>query len=81
MVDTLVWFCIILAFVISFAIGANDAANALGTSYGANAMPLIWLLCLGAFFEFIGACFCSGNVASKLAVSIIPDLETYDPIL
>jgi inorganic phosphate transporter, PiT family len=77
MVDTLVWFCIVIAFLISFAIGANDAANALGTSYGSNALPLKWLLCLGASCEFIGACFLSTGLADKLAISIIPDLETY----
>lgn len=49
----------ILAFVLAFVIGANDAANALGTSYGSNATKLINLLILGALFEFIGAAFLS----------------------
>ena len=80
-IDTLVWICIVLAFFISFAIGANDAANALATSYGTNALPLRWLLILGGICEFCGALFCSSNVASKLAESIIPDIETYNPIL
>ena len=58
----------------SYAIGANDAANALATSYGSKACPLIALLLMGAVFEFIGAFWCSGQVAGKLASNIIPSL-------
>lgn len=58
----------------SYAIGANDAANALATSYGSKACPLMALLLMGALFEFIGAFWCSGQVAGKLATNIIPAL-------
>lgn len=57
--ETIFWLMAILAFVLAFVIGANDAANALGTSYGSNATKLINLLILGALFEFIGAAFLS----------------------
>ena len=50
----------ILSFLMSFSIGANDAANALATSYGSNALGLLWLVLLGSVFEFIGAFWCSG---------------------
>jgi PiT family inorganic phosphate transporter len=50
----------VISFLMSFAIGANDAANALATSYGSKAAPLKLLLILGAIFEFIGAFWCSG---------------------
>lgn len=46
---------IVAAFLMSFAIGANDAANALATSHGSKAAKLIYLLLLGAIFEFVGA--------------------------
>ena len=36
----------ILSFALSYAIGANDAANALATSYGSEAAPLLFLLTL-----------------------------------
>jgi PiT family inorganic phosphate transporter len=68
----------ILAFLMSFSIGANDAANALATSYGSKALKLIWLVILGSIFEFIGAYFCSGHVAGELIIGIIPDIETLD---
>lgn len=55
----LLWLMILIAFVKAFVIGANDAANALGTSYGSNATKLIYLLVLGAIFELIGAALLS----------------------
>jgi len=65
----------------SYAIGANDAANALATSYGSKACPLLPLLILGSIFEFIGAFWCSGQVAGKLATSIIPSLTSQDRLV
>ena len=59
----------------SFSIGANDAANALATSYGSKACPLIYLLVLGAIFESIGAFFCGSKVAGSLASTVIPGIE------
>jgi PiT family inorganic phosphate transporter len=59
MADILFVSMIVLSFAMSFSIGANDAANALGTSYGSNAAKLWILLALGAIFEFMGAVFCS----------------------
>jgi PiT family inorganic phosphate transporter len=66
----------ILSFLISFAIGANDAANALATSYGSKALRLRYLVILGAIFEFIGAFWCSGHVAGKLVSNIIEETDT-----
>ena len=65
-----------LSFLISFAIGANDAANALATSYGSKALKLIYLIILGAIFEFIGAFWCSGHVAGHLISDVIEDVDT-----
>ena len=76
MVDFLFVSMIVLSFATSFSIGANDAANALGTSYGSNAAKLWILLALGAIFEFIGAVFCSQKLAGSLAVKVIPQIAT-----
>ena len=67
-----------LSFLMSFAIGANDAANALATSYGSNALRLRWLVIFGAIFEFIGAYWCSGHVAGHLVGDIIDNIDTLD---
>jgi PiT family inorganic phosphate transporter len=57
---------VIASFLMSFSIGANDAANALATSYGTNAIQISRLLILGAFFEFVGAAVFSSKVAGTL---------------
>jgi PiT family inorganic phosphate transporter len=66
---------VIFSFLMSFSIGSNDAANGLATSYGSKAMGLSNLVILGAIAEFIGAMFCSDEVAATLSAKIIPDLE------
>jgi PiT family inorganic phosphate transporter len=67
---------LVLSFTMSLSIGANDAANALGTSYGSKAATLKMLLVLGAFFEWIGAAFCSSHLAGTLVDNLLPDLKT-----
>ena len=66
----------VLSFLMSFSIGANDAANALATSYGSNALRLLYLVILGSIFEFIGAFWCSGHVAGKLVGNVIENVDT-----
>jgi inorganic phosphate transporter, PiT family len=70
--EAIFWFMVILAFVLAFVIGANDAANALATSYGSNATKLIYLLVLGAMFEFVGSVFLSSKLAGTLVYKVIP---------
>ena len=70
----------VLAFLMSFSIGANDAANALATSYGSNALRLLWLVILGSIFEFIGAYWCSAHVAGDLVENVIQTVYTLDDL-
>ena len=77
--NNVVWAIIILAFLTAFAIGANDAANALATSYGSNALKLIYLVLLGGVFEFIGAYYCSSHVSGTLVSSIIQNVDEQAP--
>ena len=72
-----IWVILNLAFALgmSFSIGANDACNGLATSYGSNALGLRPLVIGGAIAEFIGAMWCSGGIASRLAYTIIPRLD------
>lgn len=71
----------VLSFFMSFSIGANDAANALATSYGSNALRLLYLVILGSIFEFIGAFWCSGHVAGQLVGNVIQTVDTLDDIV
>jgi phosphate/sulfate permease len=74
MTNTIYWAIVVLSFALSYANGANDAANALGTSYGADVTKLWVLLALGACFELVGAVWCSSKVAGTLADKLLPTL-------
>lgn len=66
---------IVLSFLMSFSIGSNDASNGLATSYGSKALGLYKLIVLGAIAEFVGAMFCSKDVAATLSDKIIKDFN------
>jgi PiT family inorganic phosphate transporter len=76
MPETFIVALVTLSFLMSFSIGSNDAANALATSYGSKAAPLIYLLLAGAVFEFLGSYYCSGRVAGTLVSRIIEGIDT-----
>ena len=62
----------------SFAVGANDAANSLGTLFGSKALKLTYIVLLGALFEFVGSVWCSGHIASQLIPRLIIGIEQED---
>jgi len=68
----------ILSFLMAFSVGANDAANSLGTLYGSNALRLVYIVAIGAIFEFIGAVWCSSKVTDLLTSKIILGLSESD---
>ena len=65
---------LVLSFCMAFSIGSNDAANGLATSYGSKALSLRKLIAIGSIAEFMGAMFCSDQVAATLSNDIITDL-------
>lgn len=75
MIYELIW---VFAFLLAFSIGANDAANGLGTSYGTKTMPLMWIIIMGSVAEFVGAMFFSNTVATNLSDNIVHELDTLD---
>lgn len=66
---------IILALVISFYmawnIGANDVANAMGTSVGSGALTLKWAILVAAVMEFAGAFLVGSHVTNTVRKGII----------
>ena len=53
-------------------IGANDVANAMGTSVGSGALTFRRAIILAAIFEFAGAYFVGGHVAQTIRKGIVP---------
>ena len=69
---------LLFSFCMAFALGSNDAANALGTSYGTKALPVWVIFACGGTAEFLGAMFLSSKVATTLKNNIINDLDELD---
>ncbi len=69
----------LLAAGATYAVGANDAANALGTSVGAGSLSLRSAIVLGASMEFLGIVALGAVVGSTLRGGIV-DLAAFgDP--
>jgi len=60
----------IVAWLDAYGIGANDVANAFGTSVGSKTLKLWTAVCIAAVFEFTGAVTLGGNVTKAVAGSI-----------
>jgi inorganic phosphate transporter, PiT family len=70
--DTLLMICIIAAgFYMAWNIGANDVANAMGTSVGSGALTLRQAVMIAAFLEFAGAFFFGSHVSETIQKGII----------
>jgi len=73
---------LISGFYMAWSIGANDVANAMGTSVGSGALTLRSALVLAAVFEFCGAFFFGSRVTETVQSGILlPDLFIHDPHL
>jgi phosphate/sulfate permease len=59
------------AAILSFAVGANDVANALGTSVGSKSLSIKWGIAIGALFEFLGCLSMGGNVSTTLSKDLV----------
>lgn len=63
-------------------IGANDVANAMGTSVGSGALTLKRAVILAAILEFCGAVFLGSNVSNTIQTGIVdPNFFTDKPLL
>ena len=61
-------------FFMAWGVGANDVANAMGTSVGARAITIKQAIIIAMVFEFTGAWLAGGEVTSTIRSSII-DIE------
>jgi len=64
-------FALLFGFYMAWNIGANDVANAMGTSVGSKAISLRKAVLLAAIFEFSGAFFLGSHVSETIQTGII----------
>ncbi len=73
---------IVFGLYMTWGIGANDVANAMGTSVGSRGITVKQAIIIAAIFEFAGAFIAGGNVTKTIRKGIInPDLIVNSPEL
>ncbi|MFK7829789.1 MAG: inorganic phosphate transporter [Congregibacter sp.] len=69
-------------FFMAWGIGANDVANAMGTSVGSGALTVRQAILIAIVFEFLGAYLAGGEVTATIRKGIIdPELLADTPEL
>jgi len=61
----------LFGFFMAWGIGANDVANAMGTSVGSRALTIRQAILIAMVFEFCGAYFAGGEVTATIRQGII----------
>ena len=76
-----VFYIMALAFglCVCWGMGANNVANAMGTSVGSGALTVRRALILAAVMEFAGAYLAGGEVAATISKGII-DGRLFEPV-
>lgn len=69
--STLIIIGAIVGFFMAWGIGANDVANAMGTSVGSKALTIKQAIIIAMVFEFAGAYLAGGVVTSTIRNGII----------
>jgi PiT family inorganic phosphate transporter len=69
--STLVILAAVVGFFMAWGIGANDVANAMGTSVGSKALTIKQAIIIAMVFEFAGAYLAGGEVTSTIRKGII----------
>jgi PiT family inorganic phosphate transporter len=67
----LIALAVVFGLYMTWGIGANDVANAMGTSVGSGAITVKQAIVIAAIFEFAGAFIAGGNVTATIRKGII----------
>jgi PiT family inorganic phosphate transporter len=80
--DIIVILACVFGFFMAWGVGANDVANAMGTSVGSRALTLKQAIMIAIIFEFLGAYLAGGAVTATIRKGIIdPNLLAGNPEL
>ena len=69
--DLVIFLAIVIAGYMAWNIGANDVANAMGTSVGSKALTLRNAIIIAAVFEFLGAFFAGDAVTDTVRKGVL----------
>ena len=69
--DLLLWVAGIVGLYMAWNIGANDVANAMGTSVGSRALTMRQAVVLAGLLEFLGAVLVGAYVANTVRKGIV----------
>jgi PiT family inorganic phosphate transporter len=61
----------LFGFIMAWGVGANDVANAMGTSVGSKAITVAQAVIIASIFEALGALLAGGEVTSTISSGII----------
>ncbi len=61
----------VFAFFMAWGVGANDVANAMGTSVGSRALTIVQAIIIAAVFEALGSLLAGGEVTETIRSEII----------
>ena len=67
----IVWLSAVLALYMAWTIGANDVANAMGTSVGSGALTITGAVIVAGILEFCGAFLAGGHVTDTVRKGIL----------
>jgi len=76
----LIFLIVLMGIAIGWSIGANDAANSLGTAVGCNVLTLKQAIVLISIFGFLGAFLQGGHVVNTISRRIVP-MDQLDNVL
>lgn len=80
--STFIVLACIFGFLMACGVGANDVANAMGTSVGSKAVTIRQAIAIATLFEFSGAFLAGGQVTDTLRQGIVdPQLLPHVPEL
>lgn len=80
--ELLLYLACIFGFLMAWGIGANDVANAMGTSVGSKALTITQAIIVAAIFESAGAILVGGEVTNTIRSQIVdPNLLAATPEL